>query len=288
MDIFSEQEIILTSGWRGAGKTWMGLSVVDAITRGESFGPWKVRNSVPCLYCDGEMAAQDISSRLNLLSPDAVRLNPLHIYSDAYANLLGLPKANLLSETWRMTMKRILITRGVKFWIIDNIASLASGIDENSKKDWDKINTWLIDLRFAGITTMLLHHVGKEGQQRGTSAREDNIDMSIILKQPPGYVPDHGACFILSFNKTRLSFEDLSLIQEHKFQLTRNENGRFGWEWGNVRGEIRQEVLKLLDQDLPYDDIAAALGISKGRISQIKKDAIEAGQMNKGGRLITH
>jgi putative DNA primase/helicase len=87
-------------------------------------------------------------------------------------------------------MKRIILTRGVKLWAVDNIASLASGIDENAKKEWDPINSWLLDLRFAGITTLLLHHTNKEGGQRGTSAREDNIDTSLILKQPADYEAD--------------------------------------------------------------------------------------------------
>src|SRR4030042_6560997 len=203
LDIISEQEIILVAGWRGNGKTWMGLGMVDAITRGVPFGPWDVINSVPCLYLDGEMAAQDIRARLNLLNPNPQRKTPLYVYSDAYANFLGLAKSNLVSGEWRDTMKRILKTRGVKLWIVDNIASLAGGLDENSKKDWDPINEWLLRLRFEGVTTILLHHTNKAGGQRGTSGREDNIDMSISLKQPPDYVPENGACFILSFSKSR-------------------------------------------------------------------------------------
>ncbi len=285
LDIFSEQEIILVAGWRGTGKTWAALSIADAVTRGGSFGPWKVHFSVPCLYCDGEMASGDIRDRLAQLNPATDRKSPLYIYSDAYANHLGLPRANLLSETWRTTMKRILTTRGVKFWVVDNIASLAGGIDENAKKDWDPINTWLLDLRFTGITTLLLHHVGRAGNQRGTSAREDNIDMSILLKQPPDYEPEQGACFILTFSKTRIASDDLSLLQETKFRLTQSDQGRLIWTFGSVKQETRQTVLGMIDQGTSYDDIAAALGITKGRISQIKADAISKGIMDHKGHF---
>ena len=110
-----------------------------------------------------------------------LNIDGVYIYSDAYANSLGLPRANLVSEIWRTTMKRILTTRGIKLWMLDNLASLAPGIDESSKCDWDPINQWLLELRFKGISTVMLHHEGKGGDQRGTSGREDNIDYSLSL-----------------------------------------------------------------------------------------------------------
>ena len=82
-------------------------------------------------------AVQDIIERSNYLNLNSDRKNPLYIYSDAFANQLALPRAHLASESWRTKMKRILTTRKIKLWIIDNLASLASGLDENAKKDWD-------------------------------------------------------------------------------------------------------------------------------------------------------
>ena len=43
-------------------------------------------------------------------------------------------------------------------------------------------------------------------------------------------------------------------------------------EWRNVKAEIKQEVLRMIDQGMDYKDIASELGISKGRISQIKAE----------------
>jgi len=54
-----EDSINLISGWRGCGKTWFALGVLDAVTRGESFGPWKCEKPVPCLFLDGEMTITD-------------------------------------------------------------------------------------------------------------------------------------------------------------------------------------------------------------------------------------
>jgi DNA-directed RNA polymerase specialized sigma subunit len=47
--------------------------------------------------------------------------------------------------------------------------------------------------------------------------------------------------------------------------------------------DFRQAVLDMLDQGLNYEDITAAIGISKGRISQIKSEAISKGILNQKG-----
>lgn len=61
----TEQSINQISGWRGTGKTWFGLSLFNAATTGESFGPWEMETVVPALYIDGELPAQDVQDRLN-------------------------------------------------------------------------------------------------------------------------------------------------------------------------------------------------------------------------------
>ena len=207
--IVSDAQIILITGWRGVGKSWFGLSLCDSISRGIPFGPWKARESAHCLYLDGEMAAQDTQRRILDLNPNQKREQDLFVYSDALTTQEGYPKANLLNKDWRDFMKNFLEAFEFKVFVIDNIASLTGGIDENCKKDWDPINQWLITLRFSGITSILLHHTNKDGGQRGTSAREDNIDLSIILKKPPNSGPENGADFIVSFSKSRVPYEYL-------------------------------------------------------------------------------
>ncbi len=280
----TEQSLCLISGWRGTGKTWFALSILDAVTRGQAFGPWGAGKPAVCLFLDGEMPITDIQERLSELSADK-RENPLFIYSDAYSNLLGLPRAHLASESWREKMKRILITRKVRLWVVDNLASLAGGLDENKKQDWDPVNSWLLDLRFAGISTMMLHHTGKEGQQRGTSAREDNLDTSIILKPPADYSPEDGCRFIVHFTKARVSSRDLKAVADTEFKLITDEQGEALWTWANVKAEAKREAIKMIDAGMEQKTIADTLGITKGRVSQIKKNAIDEGLLSKKGKL---
>ena len=280
-----ESSLTLASGWRGVGKSFFAKGIADAVSRGEPFGPWENQVSVPCLFLDGEMAIQDMMERSFHLNLNADRQNPLYIYCDALANQYGLPRAHLNNESWRTKMKSILIARKIKLWIVDNLASLASGLDENAKKDWDPINQWLLELRFAGISTIMLHHTNKEGGQRGTSAREDNIDASILLKSPHDYIPEEGARFVVHFSKARVPTKDLKLISDTEFKLIEDDSGNYVWTHNNVRQERKIEVIKLLEEGLDQKSICDAVGYSKGQVSKIKSWAVNEGILSKQGKL---
>jgi hypothetical protein len=280
-----EDSISLVSGWRGVGKTWFSWGIADAITRGQPFGPWKCEKPVPALILDGEMPTTDLQERIKVLGLDSDRPCPLYVYSDAFANQHGLPRAHLANESWRERVKSILLARHIKFWIVDNLASLAGGLDENSKKDWDPVNSWLLELRFGGIASLLLHHTNKEGGQRGTSAREDNIDCSILLKSPPDYTPDDGCRFITSFTKGRVSLAGLPLIADMEFKLQEEENGAYTWTWANIKKERKREILKMLDEGFEYDAICSSLSITKGYITKVKKQAVRDNLLTPGGKL---
>lgn len=282
----SEQGITLVYGWRGVGKSAFAMGILESATRGHAFGPWCVTVPVPCLYLDGEMAAQDVQGRFRELKAPSPRVHSLHIYNDHYANLQGLPRANLLSKKWRTEMKAILLDLGVRLWVADNIASLAPGLDENKKQDWDPINSWLLDLRFAGITTMLLHHENKMGAQRGSSAKEDNIDNAVRLRFPPDYVKEDGCKFIASFQKARVRHADLHLLGDTQFQLCPDEDGCGQvFAWCGVRREIKAEVLRLLDEGHKQIDVAQMVGITRGYASKIIAQASRDGFLTSKGKL---
>jgi 5S rRNA maturation endonuclease (ribonuclease M5) len=285
MPFLKEHSNGLVYGPRGSGKTWLALGVLDAVSKGEKFGPWECEKSVPCMLVDGEMTISDIQERIDDLNLADDRKNPFLIYSDHHANQLGLSRARLTSNTWRSKMKSILTARGVKLWVLDNIASLAPNLDENKKQDWDDINQYLLDLRFSGISTILLHHESKEGRQRGTSAREDNLDYSIRLKYPSDYTPEDGCRFIVHFTKARVKTADLNLISDTEFKLDQDENGQTVWMFKNVRAERKVEVIKMLDDGFDQKTIAEALSISSGRVSQIKKRAVKDGLITAKGKM---
>jgi DNA primase catalytic core len=278
----NESSIIMVYGDRGVGKTQFGMSLLASLTNGQSFGPWEVITPVPVLFLDGEMVSQDTNERLQGLRINGKR-EPLYIYSDAYANAFGLPRANLLDENWRQNMKSILINKGVKVWVADNLASLSPGIDENKKEHYDAINQWFLELRFGGITTIFMHHSNKDGGQRGTSGREDNIDFSILLERPANYSPQDGARFVVKFKKSRIPHSDLHLIGENEFKMETTSEGEYIWIVSNPKKQVQLEVVRMLEEGLAPKYIVETLGITKGRVSQIKGEAIKNGLISKDG-----
>ena len=53
----------------------------------------------------------------------------------------------------------------------------------------------------------------------------------------------------------------------------------------NAKKKNRETILLLLDEGIPQNDIAAQCGVTKGRISQVKGEAIKDGHMTGKGKL---
>ena len=90
----------------------------------------------------------------------------------------------------------------------------------------------------------MLHHVNKAGGQRGTSAREDNLDCSIILEPPFGYSSEDGARFVAKFSKARVQTSKLHLITDTEFKLICDDTGDYQWVFGGVKQQAQKAVLE--------------------------------------------
>jgi hypothetical protein len=243
-----ESSINMIYGPRGVGKTMFGFSILEAVARRAAFGPWGAGESVNVLYLDGELVMADLQERANYFKQE-VYPSKFYVYSTHHLNLLGLRNANLGDETWQKEMADVLKYLQVKLWVIDNIASLTPGIDENLKHAWDPINQWFLKLRFAGISTIFQHHAGKEKLQRGTSGREDNIDISILLDYPKGYFKEDGCKFVATFEKARIRQRDLHLISDTEFSLETDENNSHVWTYANLGLVIKRLSWNYLIRD---------------------------------------
>jgi putative DNA primase/helicase len=232
------------------------------------------------------MPKEEAQERLKLMSEKGYPEGMFWFYSNALAADMGLPAAHLMNEKFREFLIAALKAKDIKFLFLDNLASLTRGIDENSKKDWDPVNEWLLDLRFMGVGTQMFHHESKEGKQRGHSAKEDHIDIAIRLKRPANYTPEDGCKFIAQFDKSRsLKTEQLPLIADTLFQCTEDEYGEFTWTYGNVRQGTKIEILKLLDKGNSQTEVAEELKINKSHVSRVRKQAIEEGYLMKENKL---
>ena len=195
---------VLVYGPRGVGKTFFQLALATALTTGKDLWKWTCPAPVGVLYVDGEMQLDELRQRTTSLM-DTPPVAPLEFLSGQLVfHRCGGKDLILTSEVMRQEVVNILDARpDIRILILDNISCLFSGIREDSKQDWEPINAWLIRLRHRGLATLLVHHAGKGGQQRGTSGREDSLDTVIHLDKPKGSDAREGCHFHLSFTKCR-------------------------------------------------------------------------------------
>lgn len=277
---------IIVAGARGVGKTWFVLAMVDAITRGVQFGPWPCNEPVSCLVVEGELAMSDDQERIDLMNLSSDRKEPLYILSDAYVcEVLKIPSLNIGKQETRDCLRDLVLRNNIKVIVLDNIASLTPGIDENSKLEWDDINQWAIGLRYAGVSVVMVHHLGKNGEQRGTSGREDNVDMSVKLLWPRSYQTTDGARFVVSFPKKRVPHKLLPFLADLEMQCRPDENGKYAWVCAPVAKNTKLVVLDLLSKNDSQNHVAVLAGISKSQVSKLKAKFINEGLLDSFGVL---
>jgi hypothetical protein len=158
-------------------------------------------------------------------------------------------------------------------------------MDENSKRDWDPISKWLQKLRFLGVAVILVHHTSKGGDQRGTGARVDNLDCTIILSRPSGWNPLSGAQFEVSINKPR---NIAPTEKSAKFTLTvvQREDGKIVWTSREkplkekAAKRKRQIVELLMNPRLNQKEIAEKIGVTPTYVTKWKKTCVRKGVMD--------
>lgn len=262
-------------GPRGVGKTNFGLGLVTALTTSTPLLRWPVKAPVGVLYIDGEMQLDELRSRAaSLLSqpPQAplLFLTSELVYHKTQRDLV------LTSPETRAEIVAILEQHpAIKVIIFDNISALFSGLDEDSKRHWEPVAAWLIKLRHRGVTTVLVHHAGKSGQQRGTSGREDSLDTVIQLDRPAEYDPREGCHFELRFTKCRSVKGDDVTPLDVKLE---DQNGRLVWTYAPLEESKLDQVKKLLAEGITSPaEIAEALGINRTWAWRLKK-RVEQGE----------
>lgn len=257
-------------GPRGIGKTFFQLALATSLTTGTPLWKWACPVPVGVLYVDGEMQLDELRSRTTALM-DSPPISPLvFLTSELVYQRCGGKDLILTSEAMRQEIVKILDARSdIRVLILDNISCLFSGINEDSKQDWEPINAWLIRLRHRGISTVLVHHAGKGGQQRGTSGREDSLDTVIQLARPTGGDARDGCHFHLSFTKCRSTTGEPVAPLDVRLETV---NERLQWVWQPLEISTLERARCLVAEGVQGPtELAEELGINKGYASRILK-----------------
>ena len=163
---------------RGAGKSWMAMLIGKSIAEGASLGDWERGEEAQAVfYFDAEMNLADVQERARKLCIESLNFKWL---SNERLFMQGGAGVNIASVEHQARLSAMLTDGSV--FIIDNLSTAQLGMDENDNDSFDAIRDWLLSLRQRGITILIVHHAGRNGQMRGSSRREDMAHWIISLK----------------------------------------------------------------------------------------------------------
>ncbi|HWF61453.1 MAG TPA: AAA family ATPase [Nitrospira sp.] len=261
---------VMVYGPRGVGKTFFQLALTVSLTSGQNLWNWTVESPVGVLYVDGEMQLDELRNRTTALMTKPPKASLEFLTSQLVYQRCEGKDLILTSEAMRQDVAKILDARpDIRVLILDNISCLFSGIDESSKEDWEPINAWLIRLRHRGLATVLVHHAGKDGKQRGTSGREDSLDTVIQLLKPAGADDREGCHFELAFTKSRSVRGEGVAPLDVRLQTV---NGLLQWVYQPIEVSKLDQARRLVAEGVSGpSDLAEELGVTTGYASKLMK-----------------
>lgn len=286
LDLEIKERIVLIDDWcrvadlgfifaaRGLGKTWLAMHLAHGLALCQNVGPWKVHQICKVLYVDGEMSAADIKARDAVLGPPAANLFYLN---HELAFLHEGQILNLADPQVQFALLSICEEGSFTILFLDNLSTLATGVDENKTIDWEIIQPWLLKLRRAGITVIFIHHAGRNNQMRGSSKREDPASWILRLDSTNDSDEQAGAHFLTRFTKWRGASRQ---PKSFEWSYTPSVNGEILIDWkeaGNMNVFLNH-ITNGLDTCIL---IAEEMGVSKGYISKLATQAESKGYLEK-------
>ena len=164
----------------GIGKTFAVLDMAVCVARGT---PWLGKATQQCnvLVIDEESGRRRISDRIGM----ALRGHDAGADTSLFA--VSFAGFSLMTDEGVVEMENIIRHIGAGLVVIDALADLIPGADENSVKE--VLPALKILREIAEVTNaciILLHHVGKSGEYRGSTAIAAKVDVMLKLDRPDG------------------------------------------------------------------------------------------------------
>ena len=267
------QDLCMVFAPRGVGKTHFALAAAYAVATGGRFARWEAPKASPVLYLDGELPGAVMQRRLLMHCPDTdPKPGYLRIFTpDLVPDGRALP--DIATYEGQALIDNMLEPE-TRLVVVDNLSAWARSGRENEAESWNTVAEWILSLRRRGIAVLLVHHAGKAGQQRGTSKREDLLDVVISLARPVDYDASKGAVFVAEFSKARNLMGDDA--QSLELELAGTEE-KAEWHWKTVESSTFDRVVTLTQEGLKPNEIAAELELNKSSVSRHLKKARELG-----------
>ena len=266
--VFPTQSLSMIYAPRGIGKTFFAMHLAYTIATDGNLFSWKSVKPRKVLYLDGEMPANVLQERfLTIKKTGSKKKNHVGNLCVVAQELQNEGMPDLASLSGQKKYNKLV--KDVDLIIVDNISTLCRASAENNADEWVIVSEWLLKMRRLGKSVVLIHHSGKSGMQRGTSKREDILDIVIALKPTKDESPT-GATFEVHFEKSR----HLSGDQTKPF-VASLQNGT--WTHIPLEDDRQARIVKMHKDGLKQIEIAEHLGINKSTVSRCLSKAKREG-----------
>lgn len=200
----------------------------------------------------------------------AAKMQPLRLLSE---DIDDRPLPSLATSEGQGVVDRELgAFPDIRLVVIDAVSTLCHDPQarESDSKSWDSMQSWLLSLRRRGIASLVLHHSGKGGDQRGTSKREDVMTQVVRLEHPEDYRPEEGARFELHFVKARGVVG--AAARPVEVRLTTDSDGTLEWIFLDLEGSKKKRAYELFDEGLKAKDVQEELDVSRATTFRWRKE----------------
>jgi hypothetical protein len=271
----------LLYAWRGIGKTHVALGIAYAAATGGKFFGWQAERPCRVLYVDGEMPGEAMQERVAAIVAATGQAPPPGYLRFLNIDVVGGSMPDLATRQGQAAIADEC--EQAELIVVDNLSCLVRGDGkENDAVSWLEVADWALALRSRGKCVLFIHHAGKNGDQRGTSKKEDLLDVSILLRRPADYTADQGARFLVEFRKARhLVGKD---TEPFEAWLQWDENGRQVWTTQTVQESTYEQVLELAALSMSQTDIAKELDINKSTVCRHWARGVKEGRIAPKGK----
>jgi KaiC/GvpD/RAD55 family RecA-like ATPase len=296
-EIFPTQGLGMLYAPRGTGKTYTILEIAYQIaTGGPKLWGWEVAKERPVVLIDGEMQANRLQHRytklfrinrvprkgfLKIITPDLQ--DPEFGEDEGFYGGKGSREAmnlfNIDTPAGQAAIEEHIDDGS--FVIADNLSCLCRGGKENEGESWLPVLEWGLKLRRRGVSLLVIHHAGKSGDQRGSTRKEDALDVVIKLAKPADYQASQLLRAEVHCSKTRAT-EDANAVVPFEIQLENGDNGSAFWTYKPLREAFEERVLISLKDGMKVGEIASDLATDRFRIYRAIDKLIERGTLPPG------
>jgi hypothetical protein len=259
------QSLNMLYAWRGIGKTFFALEIAYAVASGGSFLGWTAPKPRGVLYIDGEMPGTVLQERIARIVSSSEQEAAPGMFKILTPDLQAAGMPNLSEREGQQEIDRH-IDEAAELIIVDNLSCLVRGGGrENDAESWLAVQEWALRLRSRGKSVLFIHHAGKGGAQRGTSKREDVLDVVLLLKRPTNYEQSEGCHVEIHYEKARgLTGADVEPVEA---RLVTEPDETRKWEWNVSENALPDIVKELAELGMERKEIIRELKESYGKSS---------------------